>query len=67
MGLLSGRLARDLGNILISERKIYFPARASELSLDVRAVSSHAVAPYIGRTVYRLCIGDVHLHRMWPG
>ena len=47
MGLLSSGLARYSGNTLISERKIYFPARASELSLDVRAVSSHAVAPYI--------------------
>ena len=47
MGLLSGRLARDSGHIVISDRKLYFPARASELSLDIRAVISHAVSPII--------------------
>ena len=47
MGLLSGGLARYSGNTLISERKLYFPARASELSLDVRAVISHAFSPII--------------------
>ena len=47
MGLLSGRLARDSGHIVISDRKLYFSARASELSLDVRAVISHAVSPII--------------------
>ena len=44
MGLLSGHLARDSRHIVISDRKLYFPARVSELSLDVRAVISHAVS-----------------------
>ena len=44
MGLLSGHLARDSRHIVIIDRKLYFPARASELSLDVRAVISYAVS-----------------------
>ena len=44
MGLLSGHLARDSRHIVIIDRKLYLPARASELSLDVRAVISYAVS-----------------------
>ncbi|MEM7366543.1 MAG: ABC-F family ATP-binding cassette domain-containing protein [Pseudomonadota bacterium] len=47
LGLLSGRLTPNSGHIEISERTLYFPARVSEPSLDVRTVISNAVAPFI--------------------